>query len=334
MHDLSKGSILVTGGAGFIGSAIIWALNQRGLENIIVSDFLGEDERFKNLIPLKYTDYIEADDLMEEVLSRSPRLSDIKTIFHLGACSATTETDCRYLIHNNYEYTKDLAAWALEQDIRFVYASSAATYGEGEHGMDDKLADLSVLRPLNMYGYSKHMFDMYAKRRGFLSKIVGLKYYNVFGPNEHHKEDMRSVVHKAYHQILEGGQVKLFKSYRPDYKDGEQMRDFVYVKDAVDMTLHLAECSQAGGIYNIGSGEANTWLLLVRAIFKAMGKPEDIEFIEMPEYLKPKYQYYTKADTAKLMETGYIGELYTLEDAVGDYVKNYLATGKYLGDES
>lgn len=332
-HDLSEGTILVTGGAGFIGSALIAELNSRGYENILVCDYLGEDERFKNLIPLKYDDYIEADELLEELYDDSGLQDDIKTIFHLGACSSTTETDCSYLVENNYEFTKALALWSLDKDTRFVYASSAATYGDGAHGMDDKDDDLGRLRPLNMYGYSKHMFDQYAQRHDFLSDLVGVKYFNVFGPNEHHKGDMRSLVHKAYHQILETGKVKLFKSYHPDYKDGGQMRDFLYVKDAVNMTIHLAENASANGLYNLGSGEANTWLSLVQAIFKAMNKPEKIEFIDMPDALKAKYQYYTKADIKKLKEAGYEASVRSLESSVADYIQNYLMTNKYLGDE-
>jgi len=334
MHDLSKGRILVTGGAGFIGSAIVAGLNERGIDNILVSDFLEEDEKFKNLIPLKFNDYIEADEFLHDLVDNETAHCDIKTIFHLGACSSTTEKKCRYLVHNNYEYTKMLAGWALTNKVRFVYASSAATYGDGKQGMDDKDENLHRLRPLNMYGYSKHMFDLFAQRHGILDSIVGLKYFNVYGPNEHHKGDMRSVVHKAYHQILETGTVNLFKSYHPGYEDGAQMRDFLYVKDAVKMTLHLAQNDSAGGLYNLGSGEANTWLRLTRAIFQAMDKTENIEFIEMPEYLKPKYQYYTKADTSKLQETGYNELTMELEEAVKDYVQNYLMTGKYLGDEA
>src|SRR6185369_6198256 len=181
---------LVTGGAGFIGSALIWALNRRGLENILVADLLKQDEKWKNLVPLRFADYLEADDLHRLALDDSPRLRDVGAVFHLGACSATTERDAAYLIRNNYEYTKDLAAWALGRGARFVYASSAATYGDGAQGMSDG-ADLESLRPLNMYRYSKHLFDLHAARGGFLERIVGLKYFNVFGPNEDHKADMR-----------------------------------------------------------------------------------------------------------------------------------------------
>ncbi|WP_269542290.1 ADP-glyceromanno-heptose 6-epimerase [Cerasicoccus fimbriatus] len=327
---MAKPKILVTGGAGFIGSALVWALNERGRDDVLVVDYLGQDEKWKNLVPLKFADYLEADDLLE--LLEDDYLSEIETVLHLGACSATTERDARYLIHNNFEYTKELALWSLANDARFVYASSAATYGDGAHGMDDQLENLHSLRPLNMYGYSKHMFDCFAQREGFLDQIVGLKYFNVFGPNEDHKGDMRSVVHKAFGQISETGGVKLFKSYHPDYEDGGQMRDFLYVKDAVTMTLHLAETKAVGGLFNLGSGQANTWVSLVTPIFEALNLPVNIEFIEMPEQLRGKYQYFTQADTAKLQGSGFGGCQFSLPEAVKDYVANYLAPDKRLGD--
>jgi ADP-L-glycero-D-manno-heptose 6-epimerase len=251
---LANRRILVTGGAGFIGSALIWALNRRGLENILVSDYLKHDEKWKNLVPLRFADYVEADELHRLARENSPQLADIGSVFHLGACSATTERDAAYLIRNNYEYTKDLAQWALSRPARFVYASSAATYGDGSQGMSDS-AELTTLRPLNMYGYSKHLFDLFARQNGFLDRIVGLKYFNVFGPNEDHKADMRSLVHKAYGQVVETGVIKLFASDRSEYADGEQKRDFLYVKDAVEMSIHLAETPSAGGLFNLGSGE-------------------------------------------------------------------------------
>lgn len=324
--------ILVTGGSGFIGSALVWALNQRGQENIVITDRLTTDEKWKNLVALKYADYMDAEDLIEAVAFEPETLGKFDVIYHLGANSATTERDAQHLMKNNFEYTKVLAHWALETNARFVYASSAATYGDGAHGMDDRLDDLHQLRPLNMYGYSKHLFDLYAKRAGIADKIVGLKYFNVYGPNENHKGDMRSVVNKAFDQIRSESKVNLFKSHRPDYKDGEQMRDFLYVKDAVNMTIHLAETPTAGGLYNLGSGEAHTWIELTNAIFAALDLNPNIEFVDMPATLQPKYQYYTCADIAKLRDTGYSAKLTPLNDSVADYVKNYLVTGKLLGD--
>lgn len=327
------GRILVTGGAGFIGSALVWALNQRGYSEILISDFLGNDEKWKNLVPLRYTDYVEADVLRRNLATNADSFGRIDTIFHLGACSATTEKNAAYLADNNYAYTKELATWALARDARFIYASSAATYGDGAQGMDDRTDAIARLRPLNMYGYSKHMFDLHAQATGMLPRIVGVKYFNVFGPNEDHKADMRSLVNKAYQQILSSGRVQLFKSHKPEFRDGEQMRDFLYVKDAVEMTLHFAENARtAGGLYNLGSGEANTWVTLTRAIFAAMSRDPQIDFIEMPEILRGKYQYFTQADIAKLRSTRYGRAMTPLTDAVRDYVQNYLVPGKKLGE--
>ncbi len=329
------GRILVTGGAGFIGSALVWALNQRGCTDIVITDFLGSDEKWRNLVPLKFADYVEADAFRRRLHEQSRAFGKFSAVFHLGACSATTERNASYLADNNFGYTKELATWALGQDARFIYASSAATYGDGTRGMDDKADDLGRLRPLNMYGYSKHLFDLHAQRAGILPRIVGLKYFNVFGPNEDHKGDMRSLVNKAYQQILASGRVQLFRSHRPDFRDGEQKRDFLYVKDAVEMTIHFAtDASDAGGLYNVGSGEANTWLALTRAIFAALGREPAIEFIDMPETLRGKYQYFTQADTSKLRATGYHRPITPLAEAVKDYVQNHLVTGNRLGEAS
>jgi ADP-L-glycero-D-manno-heptose 6-epimerase len=299
----------------------------------VITDLLGSDEKWRNLTPLKFADYLEADDFRKRIGQNQAALGDFSAVFHLGACSATTEKNASYLIDNNFNVTKELAAWSLAKNIRFIYASSAATYGDGAQGMDDQDPNLGRLRPLNMYGYSKHLFDQHAQRKGWLDRIVGVKYFNVFGPNEDHKGDMRSLVNKAYEQIRTTGRVGLFKSYHPDFKDGEQMRDFLYVKDAVEMTLHFAEsATTAGGLFNLGSGNANTWLTLTRAIFSALNLPPKIDFIEMPEALKGKYQYYTKADITKLRAVGYRRAMTPIEDAIRDYVQNYLATNRRLGD--
>ena len=331
--SLTTGRVLVTGGAGFIGSALIWALNERGVEDIVVADVLGGDDKYQNLVPLRFADYLEADELLAALKENDPRLRGVRWVFHLGACSATTERNVRYLMQNNFEYTKTLAAWSLKNKSRFVYASSAATYGDGAQGMDDQDPKLRRLRPLNPYGYSKHLFDLHAQRAGFLDRIVGLKYFNVFGPNEGHKGDMRSVVHKAFQQIQANGRVQLFKSLHPDYPDGGQQRDFLYVKDAVAMTLHLATTPQAGGLYNIGSGVAHTWLELVAPIFAALGSPPKIDFIDLPENLRAKYQYFTQANIAKLRASGYSAPVTPLAAAVTDYVRNYLIPARRLGDE-
>jgi ADP-L-glycero-D-manno-heptose 6-epimerase len=325
------GRILVTGGAGFIGSALVNALNKEGLTNIHIVDKLGSDEKWKNLVPLKFSDYMEAEELLQQVkgTSRNP----YSLILHLGACSSTTETDAAYLVKNNFDFTYELAQHALHSQTRFVYASSAATYGDGSQGMDDKDPDLYKLRPLNMYGYSKHMFDTQAQAKGWLNTITGLKYFNVFGPNENHKDDMRSLVNKAFHQIEKRNRLELFKSHRPDYEHGMQTRDFLYIKDAVDMTLHLASKKDATGLYNLGSGQANTWIDLAKAIFAAMDRTPQIDFVDMPEAIREKYQYHTQADISKLRETGFDQEITPLAEAVQDYIQNYLMPGKHLGDE-
>jgi ADP-L-glycero-D-manno-heptose 6-epimerase len=329
--DLSRGTILVTGGAGFIGSAVVWELNRHGYDNILVSDHLRSSEKWKNLTALRFRDYLEADDLARR-LQHPDHLGNIRIVFHLGACSSTTETDAAYLIANNYEYTKMLAHFALANGSRFVYASSAATYGAREQDLTEK-TPLSSLRPLNMYGYSKHLFDCYAAREGFRPRVTGLKYFNVFGPNEWHKGNMRSLVLKAFEQIRETGRVSLFKSYRSEFADGCQQRDFLYVKDAASMTVMLAEAAHGGGLFNVGSGTANTWLALTNAIFAALGQTPAIDFIEMPEQLKEKYQYFTQADISKLRMAGYTQEATPLADAVKDYVQNYLVSERRLGDE-
>ena len=334
MLKSSDSRILITGGAGFIGSALAWELNRRGSENIVIADRLGTDEKWRNLVPLKFADYIDGIDLLNKITANPDALGRFDVVLHLGACSATTEKDSDFLMRNNFDYTRQLCQWAMAQRARFVYASSAATYGDGTLGMDDTNDDIQRLRPLNMYGYSKHLFDLHAKREGWLPSIVGLKYFNVYGPNEDHKADMRSLVHKACGQILATGKVQLFKSHRPDYKDGEQMRDFLYVKDAIRMTLHLAETPSAGGLFNLGSGKAHTWVELATAIFTALGKPPNIEFIDMPEHLQSKYQYYTCADIAKLRASGFTQEITALTEAVRDYVQGYLVPDKRLGDET
>jgi len=315
--------IIVTGGAGFIGSALVSGLNKRGITDILVVDQLGTDERWKNLRNLSFADYAEKDDFLEMAVGNkiSP---PVEAVFHLGACTDTTETNASYLIKNNYEYTKLLAQWATGADIRFIYASSAATYGDGRAGFGDSEERIEDLRPLNMYGYSKQLFDLWAQRAGLLKKITGLKYFNVFGPNEYHKGDMRSFVFKAFEQINAKGKVRLFRSYKSEYADGEQMRDFLYVKDAVDMTLFFLDKPRLVGLYNIGSGQARTWNDLVAAVFGAMGKTPKIDYIDMPDSIRNQYQYFTEADITKLRDAGCDKEITSLEDAVTDYVQNYL----------
>jgi ADP-L-glycero-D-manno-heptose 6-epimerase len=321
--------IIVTGGAGFIGSAIIAALNKRNITDILVIDQLGNDNRWKNLRNLLFIDYIEKEEFLDMVIDEQFDDS-VETIFHLGACSDTTETNASYLIKNNYEYTKVLAQWSVDADIRFIYASSAAAYGDGLQGFVDNESEIDNLRPLNMYGYSKQLFDQWAQRAGLFEKIVGLKYFNVFGPNEYHKANMRSFILKAFEQINATGKVCLFKSYNPDYKDGGQTRDFIYVKDAVEMTLFFMDNPEVCGLFNIGTSKPRTWNDLVNAVFKAMGKKPNIEYIEMPDSIKNQYQYYTCADISKLRDSGCDIQTISLEDSIRDYVENYLQKDEYL----
>ena len=329
--------IIVTGGAGLIGSAVVQHLNRLGREDILIVDHLDHTDKWRNLPPLRFMDYMEKD-AFERLLDvgslagRLPGDRGLDAVIHMGACSATTEPDATYLIRNNFEYSRKLALAAVTADARFIYASSAATYGDGEHGFVDDDSRLPELRPMNMYGYSKQLFDLWAMRQGLLGKIVGIKYFNVYGPNEQHKGEMRSLVLKAYEQIGATGKLKLFKSHRPEYGDGEQLRDFIYVKDAAAMTLHFFQNSTAGGIFNVGGGTTVSWNRLARAVFTAMGKPVNIEYIDMPESIRNTYQYLTCAETAKIRAAGYAEPVMSVEDAVSDYIRNYLVPGKRLGD--
>ncbi len=320
--------IIVTGAAGFIGSCLVAKLNQRGKTKLILVDHLDSDLKKKNLEKKKYSTYYDKKEFIE-LIKKNKLKERIDAVFHLGACSSTTLQDADYFEENNFKYTLQLAEWALERQVRFIYASSAATYGDGHLGYKDDASKLHELKPLNLYGMSKHKFDIHAHEQGWLDTIVGLKYFNVFGPNEYHKEDMRSVVAKAYDRVADEGVMTLFKSYHKNYKDGEQKRDFVYVKDAVEATVFFYDNPQIGGIFNIGTGQARTWNDLAKSLFVAVGKRPNIKYIEMPEILKDKYQYFTQADVAKLRNAGYGKPFTKLEDAIFDYVK-YLKSKKYL----
>jgi ADP-L-glycero-D-manno-heptose 6-epimerase len=325
--------IVVTGGAGFIGSALVWALNRRGQKNILVVDHLASSEKWRNLVPLRFDDYLDKSEFIAR-LEAGAFADGIEAILHLGACSSTTETNADYLMENNYRYTLRIAQWRERHPkTRFIYASSAATYGAGERGYGDDEEALCTLKPMNMYGYSKHLFDCKALQSGWLKGITGLKYFNVFGPNEYHKGDMRSVVSKAYGRIRDEGVIALFKSYRGDYRDGEQVRDFIYVKDAVEMTLFFLDHPDKNGIYNIGTGKARSWNDVARALFAAMDKKTAIEYIPMPESIRDKYQYYTQADMEKLRRAGCSHACRSLEDAVSDYAVNYLHRDMRLAND-
>lgn len=318
---------IITGGAGFIGSAIARKLNFEGIDHITIIDELGSTDKWRNLRNIKYFDYIHKDKFIEQI--RKKELSKAPTaIIHMGACSSTTERDADYMMSNNYEYTKELADYSVQNGVRFIYASSAATYGAGENGYSDDEDLLEKLSPLNVYGYSKHIFDLYAKRKKLLSKIVGLKFFNVFGPNEYHKEEMRSVVLKSFYQINETGKVKLFKSYRPEFKDGEQKRDFIYVKDCADIIWQLLSNHSVNGIFNLGSGKARSWNDLVSAVFKSMSESFNVEYIDMPESIRGQYQYFTEACMSKLNNCLRYSKFPELESRIEQYIKDYLLNDK------
>ena len=318
--------IIVTGAAGFIGSCVVAKLNERGLTNLILVDH-DDLAKQKNLKDKKYLKYYDKKDFLDLVI-KDKLDPAVRVIIHMGACSSTTLQDAEYFQKNNFEYTLHLAQWALKHKVRFIYASSAATYGDGAIGYKDDVDSVRKCKPLNLYGESKQKFDLYALDHGWLDKMVGLKFFNVFGPNEYHKGDMRSVVAKSYHCAAKEGKMVLFKSYKKEYKDGEQKRDFIYVKDAVNVVMFFFDHHEVNGIFNVGTGAARTWNDLAHAIFKAVGKPAKIEYIEMPEILRDKYQYFTQADMSKLRRVGYKNQFTTLEDAVLDYVK-YLKEDKY-----
>lgn len=314
--------IVVTGGAGFIGSNVIKYLNETGMTNILVVDELGTDERWKNLVGKQFVDILEKDQLFDWLQDRE---SEIEAFIHLGACSDTTEKNASFLLQNNYRFTLRLAEYALKYGHRFIYASSAATYGDGSLGFSDEEAGLSKLAPLNMYGYSKHLFDLWAQQQGVLHDVVGLKYFNVFGPNEWHKGRMASMVFHALPQIQKDGVICLFKSSEPDkFADGGQQRDFLYVKDAARMTVQFLN-SSVGGIFNVGSGTPSTWNELAAAIFEAAGIPLNIQYIDMPADLIGKYQNYTCADMKKTRKAlGQGANTVPLKEAVKEYVQHYL----------
>lgn len=318
--------IVVTGGAGFIGSCVIKHLNDLNFSNLVIVDDLKKTEKWKNLVSKRFKDLLPKEMLFSWLKGRE---SEIQAFIHLGACSDTMEMDGDYLLENNYRYTLRLAEYALHNQIRFIYASSAATYGNGEEGFSDDPALLPLLKPLNMYGYSKHLFDLWALNEGVLDRLVGLKYFNIFGPNEWHKGRMASAITRMVPEIANGHPIRLFKSSDPqNVKDGEQKRDFLYVKDAVKMTCAFLNHEKANGIFNIGRGEASSWNALASAVFAAMNRPVQIEYVDMPLELVSKYQNYSCAD---LKKTGRFLDCLaktSLKEDVEDYVRNYLLPGQ------
>ena len=312
--------IILTGGAGFIGSCFLKKLNDNNIFDVLVVDRLGTGEKWKNLVGKRFKKYEHKDVFREKI--QNEEYGDIDAIVHLGACTVTTEKDADYLLDNNLTYSIELAEFAEWNDIRFIYASSAATYGSGNLGYSD--SEFHNLKPLNIYGLSKHLFDLWVIDNKLDSSFTGLKFFNVFGPNEYHKGEMASMVYKAFRQITATGKVHLFKSYDKDYKDGEQKRDFVYAKDVTEILWNILNLKDFSGIYNLGSGTAKTWNELVEAVFTALNMTPKIEYIEMPEDLKNQYQYYTKADIEKLKDTECPVLFKSLEENVSDYVQNFL----------
>ena len=320
--------IILAGGAGFIGSCFLWKLNEEGIDDVMVVDECRRAEESRNLKEKSFSDYIHKDDLLRMV--KEDRLASISYVIHMGACSSTMLTDADYYMKNNFEYSRALAEWTISKKVPLLYASSAATYGDGSFGYSDSDENTRRLKPLNLYGNSKQLFDLWVLDNNLIDKVTGLKFFNVFGPNEYHKGDMRSVICKAFKKVRDEGRIQLFKSYKEEYADGEQKRDFIYVKDAVEAMYHLFKNPQYTGIYNLGTGHARSWNDLAKAMFAALGKEPAIEYMEMPDGLKDKYQYFTEADMTKFNTvTGGKISFRSLEDSVADYVK-YLDTESYL----
>jgi ADP-L-glycero-D-manno-heptose 6-epimerase len=320
---------LVTGGAGFIGSNLVAGLAALGRE-VVVCDWLGSDERWRNLARHELAGVIAPEALLPWLeRTRDP----IEAVVHLGAISSTTETDVERIVAFNVRATLELLEWCTKHAVPFIYASSAATYGDGAAGFDDDFnaAALAALRPLNAYGWSKHLVDRRIERlvreaRPLPPQWVGLKFFNVYGPNEYHKGTMRSVVAQNYSRIRAGEALRLFRSGRPEYPDGGQRRDFIYVRDCVEVMLWLIGHREVCGLFNLGTGHARTWLDLANALFEAAELKPAVQFIDMPQTLADKYQYFTEARMSKLRAAGYDRPFTSLEEGVADYVRNYLAT--------
>jgi ADP-L-glycero-D-manno-heptose 6-epimerase len=315
--------IILTGGAGFIGSVLLKRLNDEGHDDILIVDALDSSEKWKNLVGKQFEDYCHKNDFLE-FLEEDIEKEDVEAIIHLGACTSTTERDVDYLMLNNYHFSQELAEWCFWSEKPFIYASSAATYGDGTSGFSDDNKRIGTFRPLNPYGFSKHLFDQWLLQHKFDELCTGFKFFNVFGPNEYHKGDMASLVYKAYHQVTQTGALKLYRSYNTKYEDGEFLRDFIYVKDCVDVLMWSFNHPDVKGIFNLGTGKARSWNDLASALFTAMGKEKNIHYVDMPENIRSAYQYFTQAEMEKLQKAGYTLPFTELENAVQDYVQGYL----------
>ncbi len=316
--------IIVTGGAGFIGSCVVKTLNNAGIHNILIADNIASTQKWQNLQGKQFIDYIHKTRLP----ARLDSYTNVTAVIHLGACSSTTEQNFDYLYDNNTVYSRILWNYCAEKQIPFLYASSAATYGDGSRGFDDT-SDIDFLRPLNAYGYSKHLFDLWVKHQAqlFPPQYVGLKFFNVYGPNEYCKGKMASMVFHGFHQIQNDGKIRLFRSYKDAYPDGGQKRDFIYVKDVCALILWFLEHPEISGLFNVGSGESRSFYDLAQAVFHACGKDTMIEYIEMPEHLRKTYQYETKAEISSLRKAGYTRPFVSIEEGIEDYISNYLNQG-------
>jgi len=325
---MKKELVVLTGGAGFIGSCFLAKLNSQGIDNIIVVDsHLNQQCKWRNLLGKSFNDYIPKEKFLN--LLENNRFTRLSRIIHMGACSSTLVTDREYLMANNYEYSKRICSWAFAHGAAFIYASSAATYGDGSFGYDDSDENTLRLKPLNLYGLSKQLFDLWLLKNNNQGRAAGLKFFNVFGPNEYHKEEMMSVICRRFDEIKSGLSMRLFKSYLKEYSDGEQKRDFIYVKDAVEVIYYFYEHPEVSGIYNLGTGVARSWNDLAKAIFAALKMQPKIEYIEMPLEIRDKYQYFTQADTTKLRSCGCQHKFGTLEETVKDYA-TYLNSRAYI----
>lgn len=335
MSTDKRGYIVVTGAAGFIGSCLVGFLNQKGYTKLILVDDFSIEEKYPNLEGKTFSHKIERETFFEWLTINKPV---IDFFFHIGARTDTTEFDYNIHQHLNVDYSRKVWDYCTIQQIPLVYASSAATYGAGEWGYNDDHSISHQLKPLNPYGVSKNEFDKWVlHQKDHPPFWAGLKFFNVYGPNEYHKGRMASVIWHSYRQIQEAGLVKLFRSHKPEYRDGQQLRDFIYVKDVLKVCYWLMQTSleqpdkneQLSGIYNLGTGKARTFEDLVKATFSGMDRASNIEYIDMPEDIRDKYQYFTEANMRKLKAAGYTGDFYSLEEGVDDYVRNYLVSGKY-----
>ncbi len=326
---MSRRIVFVTGGAGFIGSNIIAKLAEDPSLDLVACDWLGsaDEGKWRNLAKHPIGDFVAPEHMFEWL---EKRWQDVALVVHMGAISSTTEPDADRIIHQNFGLSRDLFRWCADRQRRFIYASSAATYGDGAQGFEDRddIESLKALRPLNTYGWSKALFDLFAARQAARDyappQWVGLKFFNVYGPNEEHKATMKSVASQIWPHVRDGRSVQLFKSHNPDYEDGGQLRDFVYVRDVAEVVQWLSQAEQVNGIYNLGSGKARSFRDMAENVFKAAGRDPAIEYIAMPTSIRDKYQYFTEANMDRLREAGYPGQMTPLEDGINDYVGGYL----------